>query len=315
MNREHVLEWEQILGIPVNDFVPFRRNVRLTTQMGDWVVKPVRDPAQLKWWYSVDQELRLRGFQAMPPIFTDGNRWMITPMIDGIPVSYRNRNHVLKAARLLASFHRLGCGLATPPLQRRNHHFLRRLDARLSEFGRLLKNAEGIGGEIGELLRLYGKMYYSHGLEARRRIADYPLCQLFERERRARFVVHQDLASHNWLMDRRGSLWLIDFETADYDWQLGDLWQFLSRVLPEQNWSLSVWSKVIKSYREIRPFSRLELLILRDLLGFPNEFFRETLGVIKGKRGYHPEVVIPYLKRIVGLTPKWRRFLKAIRDA
>jgi CotS family spore coat protein len=313
MNPNHVPEWEQILGIPVNDFSPFRRNVRLITPAGDWVVKPVRDPVQLRWWMSVDRELRFRGFHAMPPIYTDGSRWVITPMIDGFPVNYRNRKQVRRAARLLAVFHRLGRGLATPPFHRRRDHFLRRLEARLSEFGRLLKTSEGIEGEIGELLRIYGRMYFRYGLEARRQLAGYPLSRLLERERSARFVVHQDLASHNWLLDRGGNLWLIDFETADYDWQLGDLWQLLSRVLPEQDWSRSVWDEVIAAYGEIRPLSSLELSILRKMLGFPNEFFREALGVLKGKRGYHPEVVIPYLKRIGESTDKWRRFLRMIR--
>lgn len=148
MSREYVREWEQILGLPVNGFVPFRRNVRLATRVGDWVVKPVRDPAQLGWWLSVDRELRLRGFQAMPPIYSDGNRWLITPVIDGTPVSYRDRKQVLKAARLLAAFHYLGRGLATPPMYRKSHHLLQRLDARLSEFGRLLETV----GDIGERL-------------------------------------------------------------------------------------------------------------------------------------------------------------------
>lgn len=313
MNPKHVPEWEQILGIPVSDFVPFRRNVRLITQVGDWVAKPVRDPAQLRWWLSVDRELRMRGFQAMPPIYSDGDRWLITPMIDGSPVSYRDRKQVRKAARLLAAFHRLGRGLATPPYHRRSHQFLRRLDARLSGFARLLRTAGGIEGEIGDLLREFGELYYRYGVEARRRIAGYPLSRWFEREWRTRFVVHQDLASHNWLMDRGGNLWLIDFETADYGWQLGDLWQLLSRVLCEQDWSRSVWSETMAAYGEIRPLSSLERAILRDLLGFPNEFFRETMGVVRGSRGYHPEIVIPYLKRIVEATSKWRRFLKTIR--
>jgi CotS family spore coat protein len=313
MNPEYVPEWEQILGIPVNDFFPFRRIVRLITPAGDWVVKPVRDRVQLRWWMSVDRELRFRGFRSMPPIYTDGSRWLITPMIDGFPVSYRDRNQVRKAARLLALFHRLGRGLATPPFHRKRHPFLHRLDARLSEFARLLKTCEGMEGEIGELIRQYGRQYYRYGMEARKQIAEYPLSLLFEREWRGRFVVHQDLASHNLLLDRRGKLWLIDFETADYDWQLGDLWQLLSRVLPEQNWNSSVWHEVIAVYGEIRPLSSMELSILRKLLGFPNEFFRESLGVVKGRRGYHPEVVIPYLKRIAEATGRWRRFLRTIR--
>ena len=182
MNPEYVPEWEQILGIPVNDFFPFRRIVRLITPAGDWVVKPVRDPVQLRWWMSVDRELRFRGFRSMPPIYTDGSRWLITPMIDGFPVSYRDRNQVRKAARLLALFHRLGRGLATPPFHRKRHPFLHRLDARLSEFARLLKTCEGMEGEIGELIRQYGRQYYRYGMEARKQIAEYPLSLLFERE-------------------------------------------------------------------------------------------------------------------------------------
>ena len=257
--------------------------MRLITPAGDWVVKPVRDPVQLRWWMSVDRELRFRGFQAMPPIYTDGRRWLITPMIDGFPVSYRDRRQVRKAARLLAAFHRLGRGLATPPFHRKTDQFLRRLDTRLSEFSRLLKTSEGIEGEIGELLRIHGRRFYRYGLEARRQIAGYPLSRLFERDWHARSVVHQDLASHNWLMDRGGNLWLIDFETADYDWQLGDLWQLLSRVLPEQGWSRSVWDEVIAAYGEICPLSSWERSILRKLLGFPNEFLGKPWGCSKAK--------------------------------
>jgi hypothetical protein len=313
MKQEHVLEWERILGLPVTDVEPFRRNCRVITAAGDWVVKPVRHPRQLHWWLSVDRELRMRGFHSMPPMLTDGRRWQITPLIDGLPASYRDRDQIRNAARLLAIFHRLGQGLMTPPFHGGSGLFLRRLNARLDSCGRLLQKAEGIGGEIGELLHVYGKAYYRYGLEARKRIAGYPLADLFHRERLARFVAHRDLASHNWLVDGVGNLWLIDFETADYDWQLGDLWQLLSRALPEQGWDRSVWSEAVAAYREVRPLSSLEMAILRDMLGFPNEFFREALGLIKGKRGYHPEAVIPYLKRIVGTTAAWRRFLRALR--
>ncbi len=54
------------------------------------------------------------------------------------------------------------------------------------------------------MIRQYGRQYYRYGMEARKQIAEYPLSLLFEREWRGRFVVHQDLASHNWLLDRRG---------------------------------------------------------------------------------------------------------------
>ena len=46
-------------------------------------------------------------------------------------------------------------------------------------------------------------------------------------------MAHRDLASHNILIGVTGKPWLIDFETADPDAQLGHLWQLASRALVE----------------------------------------------------------------------------------
>ena len=273
MNPEYVPEWEQIWGFPSTIFSPFRRIVRLITPAGDWVVKPVRDPVQLRWWMSVDRELRFRGFRSMPPIYTDGSRWLIAI---NQPGGLRTGNPVPRRPRY-RPVHRLGRGLATPPFHRKRHPFLHRLDARLSEF----PPAENLRGDgrgdrrIDPAIRPAVLPLRYGGAEANRRISPFPFCSKGSGAGGLSFIRIWPVTIGSWT---EGKARLIDFETADYDWQLGDLWQLLSRVLPEQNWNSSVWHEVIAVYGEILSLSFMELSILRKLLGFPNEFFRESLG-------------------------------------
>ncbi len=121
-------------------------------------------------------------------------------------------------------------------------------------------------------------------------------------------MAHRDLASHNILIDESGKSWLIDFETAEYDAQIGDLWQLLSRSLSEQDWDPTVLRETVAAYEKNRPLVPAERMILSVLLGFPNEFFREVLGLTLEKKGYTKEKTLPYLQKIARALPQWQEF-------
>jgi Ser/Thr protein kinase RdoA (MazF antagonist) len=148
------------------------------------------------------------------------------------------------------------------------------------------------------LLRQYGKAFYLDGIRAYERLQKLPFSRFVWEERQRHSLTHRDLASHNWLWEANGNIWLIDFETADYDAQIGDLWQMVSRVMAEQN-GLSGWfDHAMKEYQLIRPLSSEERTYLSILVAFPNEFFREVIGLVEQKRGYSLKASLPYLKRL-----------------
>ncbi|OYD09917.1 phosphotransferase [Paludifilum halophilum] len=302
-------QWERALGASITEMVSLQRSRLLITRRGNWVVKPVRRPEHLLWWSRVDRELRIRGFQRMPVFRTDGYRWIFTEWVNGQTASYRRKEELVRTAGLLAHFHRAGKGLFTPACREAAFLLSDRLDSRLRDFFKLWKERRDIPGEAGHLLRRYGFRFYRLGEEAWNRLDQLPWEEWIRWERGCRFLTHRDLASHNVLLDRTGGPWLIDFETADYDGQVGDLWQLLSRGMCEHNWDLQVFREVVGTYESIRPLSSLEKRLLTVLLGFPNEFYRELSGLIRKKPGYRKEKTLPHLRRIIRTVPLWRRFL------
>jgi CotS family spore coat protein len=305
--------WEKVLGSAIRRVVPFQRHWRVITDTGDWICKTVRHPRHVEWWIWTERELRQRGFKAMPTVRFDGHRWMFSSFLQERTARYRSPQDALSTARLLASFHRAGQGLFTPSLSTPPYTLVERVDQRLASFASLLNMSDRIPGETAALVRDHGAYFYRKGQEARQRLALLPFRELVHWNRGRRFLAHRDLASHNVMVDSHNRSWLIDFETADYDCQVGDVWQFLTRMLSEQEWDLRLGREAIRIYESIRPLSSVERQILTELLAIPNEFYRESLGVIQQKKGYHAKKSLPYLGRIVRAIPKWQAFLGEIR--
>lgn len=310
MEETVIHHWGSTLGTRVYRVGTFRGYHLLETESGEWVAKRSRHPSHLRWWVWVDRELRHRGFDRMPAFVTDGQQWVLTSRVESRPATYRNSEEIRQAAGLLSHFHRAGRGLLTPLASSSTQTLMERVEVRYRSFSQLMKSVNRVDGELGDLLREYGAVYKRYGKAAKERLHTLPVQEWIRWERGGRCLAHRDLASHNILIDRRGKSWLIDFETAEYDAQIGDLWQLLSRGLSEQDWDPAVLKETVATYEETRPLAPVERITLSVLLGFPNEFFREALGLTQMKRGYTEEKTLPYLKKIAHALPQWQDFLR-----
>lgn len=312
MKQPHRVPMERILHTAVRNITPYRKNWCLHTDGQKWIAKRARSSTRLRWWLKVDHELRMRGFTMMPPIRSDGFEWILTPFLEGKTGSYTKLDDVKKMVEVLAHFHATGRGCTTPPAEGAAFLLTQRLHDRLVQFYQLMKKADSIPGELGKLLRQYGRDFYLDGLKAWQQLEWLPLQKINEEERWMRFITHRDLASHNWIIAPDGQPWLIDFETADYDCQLGDVWQIASRILSEHNWADEWCETVLYKYDSVRPLSALEKQIIYTLFSFPNEFFREAIGLVEKKRGYVLKHTLPYLQKLAEQRGEWQSQLRRI---
>lgn len=310
----HFTDIERILYSKVNKCQLHRRLWLMTMENGTrWTAKPIEDQEHVRWWMKIENQLRARGFQEMPQIWTDGDQWMLTPFIEGKVCSYRNLFEAEKAITCLAQFHQLGQRLPVPLLKQQMKFLLYdRLYDRICSFYKLLSHIHRIEGEWGEFLRKYVPLYYEDALKAWKRVQSSGIYDLTVSDVNNRAVVHRDLANHNWMLDQTGKIWLIDFETAGYDAQIGDLWQMLARILYEHQWSPAVFSQLLMSYHTIRPLSVHEKKVLYSLLSFPNDFMREAIGLWKRKPGYTMRTTFPFLQKIAPMRDHWKEQLRQI---
>jgi CotS family spore coat protein len=297
-------EWEKLLKVPVIKVEKYRKNWLLQTKMGKWIAKRLWDREHMRWWSLVDDELRQRGFTAMPAMISDYKRWVITPYIPGKTCNYSSIVEVKQAISVLAQFHVTGRNLQTPPRQAA-FLFFHRLYERLQEFYHLVKRAGNISGPLGEILQKEGVWWYQMGERVWQKVLASPLCEWTMQDASHRCLTHRDLASHNWLIGEDGKVWLIDFDTADYDLQLGDLWQMMTRVFTLNQWNEQICLDVIRQYERIRPLAKREKQMLILLMHYPNELYREAIGLALNKPGYKWEYSFPYIQRIVSQRPLW----------
>ncbi|MCS1351423.1 phosphotransferase [Mechercharimyces sp. CAU 1602] len=312
MAKEDRKHWGKMVGSPVIRVQRLGSYRTIITENGKWMVKEIHSLDRSKWWINVDQEMRKRGYRWMPRIVSDHDRWILTHWIEGRKADYRNKRDAEDCIRMLALFHRLGQKLPVHWQGREADLFHQRLTRRLKKFHTVVMEREDVSGKAGEILKKYGPSLYVQGLHVLHQLEDVGLAKYTAAARAERKVAHRDLANHNWVVDKRSVPWLIDFETASYDCQLGDLWQFLARVMSENKWDVHFWYRLLKMYDAIHPLTKYEKEVLRLLFAFPNEFYREMIGVVTMKSGYKPEYTLPYIKQLVGTFPQWRHFLRTV---
>jgi CotS family spore coat protein len=286
------------LHTEIMEITAYRNYWSITGTVGRWLAKPARDKKQFDWWCNVDQELRDRGFQAMPKTKQVGN-WVLSDYIEGKICRYRDIDDLGKLIRTLAQFHKQGQQLDTPPNNQVVYLLSDRLYERLSCFYSQLTRNEVVRNQLEALLVHYGPMFYQQGYLAYYTLCNHGLEKYAREAYSSHMLTHRDLASHNWMKDVQGNIWLIDFETADYDLQVGDLWQICSRILTEHHWDLSLFQSLLEEYEQIKPLTTWEKRTLAILFSFPNEFFRECIGLLEAKPGYKLELSLPYLEQIV----------------
>ncbi|SFS58436.1 phosphotransferase [Marininema halotolerans] len=304
-------EWETTLGLTIHEVKPYYRNWLLVTPKGKWVAKKIHHPQQLQWWIRIDRELRQKGFHQMPLICTDERDWLFTSWVEGRRATYKNRKDIMIVADLLGRFHTLGKGLAMSELGIYRNNLLQRVQSRFHSFTTLLDSPREWQSAQGEM-KQFANQFHWYGREAMQQLLHLPLDELCEWDRRTHSITHRDLASHNILLSNDETPWLIDFETAAFDSQVGDIWQLLSRGLSEQRWDRCVAEEALAAYEVHRPLTALEKKVLIVLLSFPNEFYREFLGLTLAKEGYGKDKTLPYLEQMAMDIPRWRRFLKEI---
>ncbi|WP_175552265.1 phosphotransferase [Seinonella peptonophila] len=277
-----------------------------------WLAKPIRNLEQMSWWESIDQELRQRGFQQMPKPMIHTN-WAFMPYVKSRRANYQSTEDIQRIIPQLARFHLAGRCLETPKKSRESSVFYERLYIRLYRFHYLIKRINQFSEPYRVFFQTYGPLFYEDAYRVLQSVQHDLLRLLTANDIAAKAVCHRDLANHNWLIDLKQQAWLIDFDTADYDLQLGDVWQIASRILHEQN-GLQQFERIIQMYQQVRPLTKQEMELLILLLGFPNDFFRESEGLLLNKKGYNIEATWSYLKRLADDRKQWKEQLKQLSD-
>ncbi|WP_152968521.1 phosphotransferase [Rossellomorea vietnamensis] len=97
-------------------------------------------------------------------------------------------------------------------------------------------------------------------------------------------ITHGDVAHHNFLRGKNGTVYLIDFDLMSLSTEITDDLQYCNRILPYLNWSLG-------GIKEMGPFHTYrDHLIFHIALMYPSDVFREWNRFIREDQSYKQRV-------------------------
>ncbi len=83
-----------------------------------------------------------------------------------------------------------------------------------------------------------------------------------------------------------GMIATTNFEKSYIGLQIGDLYQFVRKVMEKNDWDILYGSNIIEAYDSIKPISKDELYVLYLLLLYPEKFWKITNFYYNGKKSW-----------------------------
>lgn len=127
-------------------------------------------------------------------------------------------------------------------------------------------------------------------------------------------LCHHDTANHNFLLDDQLNIYLIDFDYCIADSHLHDLGSIIIRNLKYGNWNMETLSFILDVYRENIEVNQEEVGIIREFIGFPQDYWQVGLQYYIEHQPWEEEVFNKRLRRCVEDFDLKYSFLDEMRE-
>lgn len=304
-----------------------RNNVYLIETMTDkYVLKCFTHYSIISWQDKFLNQMVQKGTKGIVPFIKNKNQMSINclhedtiyygvmPFIPGEAIDFNKNHHVTDCMKLLGQFHAFGSAIyGKQQMIPFRSHIFERWNDRLHLFQRSLNQINDQEQEVEGLIpfvKAYGKNAMEWATWTMNHFPQAYMLYLEEQTQWERQIAHLDVAPHNFLTLDNNQYYILDYDLVDYSPPLMDIVQYINRVLPYHQWSFELVWELIHVYEYHYPLQRMQKKILPILLVYPNDFFREWIGLWKRHHGYHPNKVYDYFHQLEKEWNNRRRFVQ-----
>jgi Ser/Thr protein kinase RdoA (MazF antagonist) len=321
------LSFEELYSTKVKEMHQLKRNhvFLFETTEEAYVVKVYHEEAAIRWQNRFLQQMMEKQVSGIVPFLKNTLQkrinvidspslyYAVMPFIPGEPINPKHFNQIRDGFKLLSYVHHHGSGIygkqQVIPFRSRLYE---KWEDRLELFEHSMKSLDRLNKAQDGLYSIVNT-YAEEVIEwAKWSLSNFPHAYMLYLEEQAQWerqVAHLDVAPHNFLVLDDLYYYLIDYDLVNYAPPLLDVVQFLNRVLYHFDWSVELMFELLEEYMRINPLPQMQLKILPLLLVYPNDFFREWLGVWKNQAGYHPTKVYEYFYQLDKTWSKRRKFV------
>lgn len=308
-------------NIDIKNMVPFKDSFILHTSEGKKLLKKNSvSPERIYFIHGAKEHLYANNFKNIdrylctnkgePYSIINGVIYTVTDLFEGQEFRFDDRNDVIDAARLLASFHKASKGYfpqssCKDDLGKLPVFFLKRLD----EIKKLKKIAEKERNRFDYLFLEHFNYYYRLGEDTIHLLTSSNYHQLVALTRAEGSFCHHDFTYHN-MIHSGDKVYLINFEFCCFELKVYDIANFLRRKMRKCNWDIQEAKVIIQEYKKVEDISEDEFLIMRIILQFPQKFWRVINKYYNSRRSWSEKGYVVKLEEVVDEIPYHRNFME-----
>ena len=238
-----------------------------------------------------------------------GERFILKDYYEGVEMKTTSLEEMKQAVKLLASFHKYAQQIAAqmgeinvkkvPLYDVKNRHYKELIK---------VKNHIRTKRKKNEFERIYMENYNNMLIGAKKSI-DMLAGQ--EDASKTDIFCHGDFNQHNVIFD--GQNWrMIHFESLVLSNSMGDLANFVRKMLEKNNWDKELGEQLIKTYDAEREISKAEYETLYGLFLFPEKFWKVTNHYMGSHKAWISGRDIEKLKKVIEQETQKAKFMEKL---
>lgn len=244
----------------------------------------------------------------------DETSYIMKEWFDGREIDVKNRNEILLAVKILAMIHgKMVFGNS----EITQNHKCEDLTLEFEKHNKELKKVKNFIREKNKktdyeicLLHVF-EMFREDGIKAYNRLLISRYNELKEDAAKRGCVCHGDYNQHNVLITK-GFPVITNFDKCKAGVQVGDLYNFMRKILEKNNWDMELGKSMLHTYHEIRPLSDAEMENLLIRFIYPEKFWKIVNYYYNSNKAWTPVKNIEKLEMLAAQNKvKWS-FLEEI---
>lgn len=309
-------------NIEVTGIKGFKQLWLVNSRENSFIVKPYKSIKMINSLYALNTCMIKKGFANFPLIQLNRNKlpfiqfseqfYVVISYIDGDTANFKKHEDIKKVINVLANFHHSGAFFREHLNLNYYSPIYYRLENRLNTFRGLFKSLliKKTRTSLDEKIIKVGKDIIPYSVEALSQINREEINNAYQEAYENKFVAHRDVASHNFIVNKRG--WLIDFDIAGIEPQFFDLWQLLNRIMLEVDWNIDQFQMIEETYYQNKRLRDYERRLIRQLSLFPNDIIRESLGAYLYPQKFNQDNTIRILDNFIYNYDTYQVFRKKV---
>lgn len=303
-----------------------RGAIIIDTKSGLKLLKEVKlHDEKIRFLYDLKQDLHNKEFLVDKIIKTkegglyvrdEDKKYILKEWTNGREIFFNDINEILMATRYMAKLHKCTYG----EIKNKRYEKYDRTDTLINTLYRHNAELVRIRNNIRKMPKwsefdiLYLNSFERYYIEAKETVKlislDYN--DVLKKYKTKRVIIHGQYNHHNLILNPMNKLYIVNFEYANYNLPIIDLYSMLRKILEKNDWDKKIGIACIEEYVKVFHLSYKELRLIIYLFMYPEKFWKISNYYFGLNKAWKPTQTLIKLRKLLKQEQKKTEFIRSL---